>query len=382
MGGGAAAVSDGGADREAMLRRWGSAGWAYVRSHTHPETGLVASTETFPFVTLWDVANLLLAISSAERLGFERPATVQARAERALESVSRLPQVEHEGARLPNQFARYDTLAPADATGASPGTPAWSATDIGWYLLATSWLAERHPAWRRAIEASRASWNVEPSLSDGAIEGWRADRGRFHEGRYPYGVLASAGYRAAGFRVGTEPRLEAVRLYGQDVHWERHGLTTAEPFLLSALLEARADAFGLADSWDAIARVQEARAAATGVPTAASETPLDVAPYYAYFCTVSGHESAPGVPFVIVADGRPQPAAGGLQVVASRVVAAGLATTSSDYWAQLAAAIDPLVCSPDGLSTGVYAVGAYPLRVRDLNSNALAVAFAALRARA
>lgn len=352
--------------------------WAYIVKNEDPTTGLAPSTESFPWCTLWDVAGVLLATAGAERLGLVSHEALLRRCARVLEHVARMELIGEPGIHLPNQFYRIDSLSMGSATGDAGKPVGWTVTDIGTYLLVGEWLVGRFPPLRPAWERSIERWTLDAAVDSGRPRGWRLASSYYDESAYPYGVLASEGLRRRGLPMVSHRPTLSRSVHGVTVRWELHGRTTLEPFLYAEVLGSdTGQQLPFDDRFQDLARAQELHYSATGVLTAASETPLDIDPYYAYYCTVSGHEEAPGEPFVVVAREHVERAAQLMEVVSSRVALAGAAFAPSPYWDRLARLVRDTLVTDRGVRPGFYAVGAYPVLTRDLNTNAMTLAILA-----
>ncbi|MHB1435128.1 MAG: DUF3131 domain-containing protein [Thermoplasmata archaeon] len=346
--------------------------WRYLEVERDARTGLVRSTPTFRGVTLWDIANQAWATDAASRLGLAS----EAEADRALDGIAaaleRLPVDLPNGDGLPNRFHRVDTLEPTDSIDKpSPGGCGWSATDIGHLLRVGDALARTRQRWRRHWPSPVGRWNLTTVTHRGFLEGSGPDHLRFDETRYPYGTYAASGFETAGLSVAFRPPTHALSMFGETVHWDEYGLTTLEPFLLEALLPPRETLFHLADSLADLLRLQERRFHRTGIVTCASEGPLDMEPYYAYHCIVSGIPGAEGIPFVTIADGKPLATVPPPAPVSTRGIVVADVLHPTPYWDTLAETVRTCLATGAGFLSGFYAAGGAPILRRDLNTNAL-----------
>ena len=102
--------------------------WEYFEKNTQTETGLVNSVNNFPSTTIWDQASYLLGLISAERLEIVTRTEFDARAAKALETLSELTLFD---GKLPNKVYDTRSLSMTDYTNSeiSQGI-GWSALDV------------------------------------------------------------------------------------------------------------------------------------------------------------------------------------------------------------------------------------------------------------
>lgn len=352
--------------------KFSSIAWRYFEKYLHTSTGFTPSTDSYPCVTLWDVANEILGLMAASDLNIISSSLFDAYISKILTSLKSLTLCAHSEYKLPNRIYRADTLQPTDETGNISGNGCgWSSSDIGHLLIVLDRLSNNHPRFAEEANEVISGWDLDYAVKNGLLHGYTTSLGLFDESRYPYGMYASRGFKLYGFGIRNRSDIHKSMVYGKDIFWDDYGMTTIEPFLLHTLLSKDGTSW-LEGSFEDILAVQVENFRYTGVFTCASESPLDVEPYYVYHCVLAGFEEAKGIPFVTIANGRVLRTSQLTPVSLRCAVAAdGLCKEDHWYWNRLTASGLFRLSSEKGFLAGFYATGLYPILTPDINTNAL-----------
>ena len=341
--------------------------WRYFEKYMH-STGLVQSTNSYPCLTLWDVANEILGLMAARDLNIIS-SFFYACISKIMNSLKSLTLCECSGYKLPNRVYRADTLQPTDESGnVCMNGCGWSSTDIGHLLIVLDKLSNNHPRFVEEVNEVVSRWDLGYAVKNRCLYGYNSSFGLFDESMYPYGMYASRGFELYGFRIGNRPLHKSI-VYGRDIYWDDYGMTTTEPFLLHTLLNDGMP--WLEGSFYDILAVQVENFRYTGVFTSASESPLDVEPYYVYHCILAGFEEAKCIPFVTIADGKVLRASQLTPVSLRCAVAADVIDKENFwYWNLITASGLSRLSSENGFLAGFYTT-LYPILTADINTNAL-----------
>jgi hypothetical protein len=350
--------------------------WAYFRQNTRSETGLVDSVAGYPSTTMWDIGSHLLALVSAHRLGLIQTAEFEARAARVIETLGTLPLVD---GRLPNKAYDTRSLAMVDYDNTPvPEGIGWSAIDISRLLVSLRAIEAEAPGLRGSVRQVLKRWDLAALADAGEVRGAIVE-GRdvrpLQEGRVGYEQYAARGLMLWGIEATSA--LSAARILdwttveGVDVAVDlrKHDAfgvntpVTSEPYILLGLEHGLASEAALLA--DRIYRAQEARFAATGIPTMVSEDHLDRPPDFAY-ATVLGNGEAWAV---LTEDGSNRTE---LRTLSTKAVFGWDALYGTKYTADLRAGLASDLARPGaGWLAGRYERDGTANAVLSLNTNAV-----------
>jgi Protein of unknown function (DUF3131) len=267
----------------ALLLQDAAIAWSYVDKMTEAATGLCPSTVLFAganssvyrYLTMWDFGSLVQATLAAHELGLIGDDAFRERATAILEG---LPTQTIDGLALPS--ARIATNRKASIVAD------FNACDTGRLLVALAEL-DRHPLTRGTVAPRVAEWQFSEVVAEGHMHSITAGVRqemlllRSHCAHYAarafglWGITINSPYYV--MRVSGSPTDTRMRLLYEVA---RIGALGAEPLLLEAVeLGASPPTAYLADVLHA-AQVQSH--AETGVLIAASEGPMDRAPWFSY----------------------------------------------------------------------------------------------------
>ncbi|WP_027136363.1 DUF3131 domain-containing protein [Geminicoccus roseus] len=283
---------------------WAQLAWRYFEQNVHPETGLPGSVDRFFGVTAWEIGSYLNALVSAQRLGLITPGAFDDYMVRALDSIGKLPLY---AGSLPNKSYDVRSLKMTDYNGEpTEDGIGWSALDLARLLIAMEIVEAGYPEHAEKIAAIEKGWRIDAMLLNGVMVGRLPTNPEpVQEGRLGYEEYAAKGLVRLGLdayrALEVADTVHFVDAMGvlvpvDDRHAEQFDAevcTTSEPYVLEGL-EMGFDARSRASAW-AVLRAQQARARATGLPTALSEGHVPGAPYFVYGCVVGN-----GVPWAVL----------------------------------------------------------------------------------
>ena len=342
--------------------------WQYVVENTDSVTGLVRATPGYANATTWDIASAIAAVWSAHRLGIIAEAEYRARLGRLLETVAGLP--------LYDSAAYHKIYEVATGRMVSDGRAgagyAWSATDLGRFLVWLAIVRDTDPAFAPLARRIAERMDYSRIVMDGYAHGYDANRRvykSFQEGRVGYEQYMGRGFALWGHDV--TPMLDPT-VHGRPVEVMGHTLLEdergfdrilSEPFVM----------MGLEVGWDphtaelasSVLAVQRARWERTGIVTIASEDAIDVAPnYFYYYCVYCG-----GRAFVIETH-DPGDRRSGPRWVSTKNAFGWNALLPDDY-TDLAVRTVQAARSPAGWASGVFEGTRRSTGTHDINTAAL-----------
>lgn len=267
--------------------------WRYFAQNTRPETGLVDSVAGFPSATLWDQGSYLLALSSAHALNLVGTAEYDARLNRFLLSLAKIPLFE---GKLPNKVYHTETLEMVDyENNTTADGVGWSALDICRLLAGLRILERRDPKYGDQIRGLLSGWELDALTYQGELTGAARENGETihpQEGRIGYEQYAARAAALWGLDViraiSAERILNWKTIAGVRVPVDLRNYNTfrtiaptlSEPYFLQGL------ELGLDSESKLLAAqvylAQEARFSRTGTPTMVSEDHINQAPYFLY----------------------------------------------------------------------------------------------------
>lgn len=352
--------------------------WRAVVRNTE-KTGLISATPHYDFATTWDIGSSIAALYSAHELGIIERDDYDERMEDLLSAIEDLPL--YEGAAY---HKIYSTTTGRMAENSKPSRTgyAWSATDLGRFLLWLRIIAEDEE-YREDAQDIVARMDLTRMVKDGYLYGHGKNRRAkyFLEGRIGYEQYAALGFAAWGQRaekaLNVMTNAQPLEVMGVELLKDGRGLDrlVSEPFVM----------MGLEVGWDpdyrklaeAMLAVQEARYRETGQVTIVSEDAVSVPPYYFYYYCVYCN----GKEFVVDVD-DPGKELSGPRWVSTKNAFGWHALLPGEYTGLAVTEVEP-ARSDGGWSSGVFEKTGESTRMEDINTAAviLEAALYAKRAR-
>lgn len=256
------------------------------------KTGLAAATPQYERLTPWDIASVMAANFSANRLGLLPDEQYETRMRTTLRTLNTMPlyrrAVFHkmyfsDNARMVGRNGKVSTAGYG-----------WSATDLGRLLNWLRIIAENEPEFRadaqRVAKRIRFSETTDDGYMYGGLLGSRGQLWKFQEGRIGYEQYAAEGYHYWGGKVANARDIRShakpVEVLGVPLLADDRGLDrlNSEPFILMGIEIGFTP--GMAELSRNVLAAQEARFTQTGKLTMVSEDAVSVPPYYFYYYCV------------------------------------------------------------------------------------------------
>jgi hypothetical protein len=347
--------------------------WHYFEANTVEATGLASATESYPFVTVWDIGSMLAAHHSAYGLGLIGRDEADRRLRRILLTLGEMDL--HEGAAFNKSYdARTGQMVGRDEQPTAAGF-GWSTTDIGRLLVWLRIVERHHP--RLADDARTVVSRLDAGrlVRDGYLRGEdlhprTGERREYPEGRIGYEQYAAAGFALWGVEAERALNLRAnaypIRVGDQQLLGDERG---GDRLLSDPLLMYEMEMGTGPDEWRsltcALLAAQEARFDRTGQVTMVNEDALPDPPYYFYYYSVY-HE---GEPWVVDAQG-PMQGVDAPRWVSAKAAFAWHATYPSAYTERAVSAVER-AAGPGGWASGVYEGSGEVAQSVNVNTNAL-----------
>lgn len=286
-----------------FMRNSARSAWKFVERSMSPGAGFVGATETYQFMTVWDIASTLASIHSARLLGLVTDEQYHHDMSRAFTTIERMPLYDRTAF---NKLYASNTGAMVDRKNLrSDKGYGWSVLDHGRLL-----------AWMKIIEANDTTYaararkvvarlDMRRLVRDGYLQGEDLDPKnaavrRYQEGRIGYEQYAAEAFalwgtraeRALDFTANGKP----VQIYDQTVLADkrRDDLLTSEPFVMMGL-----ELGWTSPTWRSLSlsvlAAQEERFKRTGIMTMVSEDAIPDPPAYFYYYLLWYN----GKPFVV-----------------------------------------------------------------------------------
>lgn len=346
--------------------------WRFITANSSRSTGLAQATDSYRYVTIWDVGSAIASIHSARGLGLISKAQYRQRIDRVLETLQRMPLFEDVAYNK-----AYDALSGDMVDRAQRRSTVgygWSALDLGRFLTWMKIIEQNDsvaaPVVRRVVERLKLNEIVADGYLVGAdIEGDR--RQTYQEGRLGYEQYAAQGFalwgvraeRALDFATNGTP----VNVYGYRILADRRGddLLTSEPFIMMGMELGWKDPV-----WDEQARnvlgVQRARFKETGTMTMLSEDAVPDPPAYFYYYLLirNGQQFVVRAPRGDVSSDYPR-------WVSTKAAFGWHALFPSDYTWQAIRKVRPAGLRSRGWGAGVYEGSSRPVKSFNLNTAAI-----------
>ena len=276
--------------RDFMLQSARSA-WNFVARSMSAEAGFVGATDTYPYMTVWDMASTLASIHSARQLGLITPQQYQRAMSRSFGTIEKMSLYDRAAF---NKLYGATTGAMVDRSNArSDRGYGWSVLDHGRLLIWLKILAANDTAYTARAQAVVSRLDMTRLIRDGYLQGEDLDPStgkdrRYQEGRIGYEQYAAEGFalwgaraeRALDFYANGKP----VKINDQTVLSDTRGndLLTSEPFVMMGL-----ELGWTSPAWHtlslAVLAAQEARFKQTGIVTMVSEDAIPDPPAYFYY---------------------------------------------------------------------------------------------------
>jgi hypothetical protein len=344
--------------------------WTFVENNTQASTGLAKAHDTFPFVTVWDIASQIGATYSAHELGIIDDANYDGRIRKILGTLTTMPLFE--GAAF-NRFYDSQTgqMASRDFKVSSTGF-GWSTTDIGRLLIWLRILALNQPQYSAQATAIVNRLNMSRLISGGTLQGVdiaaNGVRSTYAETGLGYEQYGAAGFalwsQRAPNSLNATANAQAMDVLGVTVFVDDRGTArlTSEPYMMMGL-ETGWYASALKDQAKAVLGAQQARYDKTGVITMVTEDAMPDPPYYFYYYSV--YHS--GKTFVVEGPGYGT-VVDNPRWISSKAAFAWRALFPTDYTSKAFDAVQPAAMSGDGWGAGVYEGSLKPTGDASLNT--------------
>lgn len=289
-----------------FMRKSALAAWEFV-ARSRSQAGFVGATESYPFMTVWDLASTLSATYSARELGFITPAQYHKAIDRALTTVEAMSLFDNAAFNklyAAKSGAMVDRKSEVSAKGYG-----WSVLDHGRFLIWMKILAQNDPEFATRIQAIVARLDMKRLVAGGYLRGEDLDpatgaRRSYQEGRVGYEQYAAEGFALWGARAEQALDFNAngrpVLVNDQSVLADarKNDLLTSEPFVMMGLELGWPGA-----TWRplalAVLAAQEARFKRTGIVTMVSEDAIPDPPAYFYYYLLYSN----GTPFAVTSPG-------------------------------------------------------------------------------
>lgn len=255
-------------------------------------TGLAAATPAYEKLTPWDMASVMAANFSANRLGLLEDAEYEKRMRTTLRTLNSIP-LYRRAVFHKMYFSGNGRMAGRNGQVSTTGY-GWSATDLGRLLNWLRIVAENEPALRADAErvARRIRFNetTDDGYMVGGLLGSRGQLWKFQEGRIGYEQYAAAGYDYWGADVDNALNMmkhaKPARVLGVPVYADDRGLDrlNSEPFIMMGIELGLTPQ--MAELSENVLAAQQARFEQTGKFTMVSEDAVSVPPYYFYYYCV------------------------------------------------------------------------------------------------
>lgn len=294
------------AEQRAFMRKSAQAAWQFV-SRSTSTAGFVGATETYPYMTVWDIASTLASTWSARQLGFITAKQYKARTARALTTIEGMPLFD--GAAYNKLYASHTGAMVDRKNQTSTQGYGWSVIDHGRFLVWLKVIGQSDPDFAPRVQAIVAKLDMKRLVHDGYLYGEDLDpangaRRSYQEGRVGYEQYAAEGFSLWGTRgeqaldFGANGRPATVEGVTVVSDARKGDLLTSEPFVMMGLELGWPGA-----TWRplslAVLAAQEARFKRTGIVTMVSEDAIPDPPAYFYYYLVYSN----GKPFVVTSPG-------------------------------------------------------------------------------
>ena len=290
-------------EQREFMRQSARSAWSFVSRSMSPAAGFVGATDSYPYMTVWDMASTLASIHSARLLNLATQEQYRRAMDRSLSTIERMPLYDNAAF---NKLYASNTGAMVDrANQRSEKGYGWSVLDHGRLLAWLKIIAENDPAFAARAQAIVAKLDMGRLVRDGYLQGEDLNPStgaprRYQEGRVGYEQYAAEAFALWGVRAERALDFAAngtpVLVNGQTVLADkrRDDLLTSEPFVMMGL-----EMGWTGPTWSslslAVLAAQEARFKETGIITMVSEDAVPDPPAYFYYYLLYHN----GKPFVV-----------------------------------------------------------------------------------
>lgn len=136
-------------------QRWAAIAWRYVENNTQANTGLVNGSDKRPVISLWQMGDLLIALTAARQLDLIDDVAFDRRLTLLLGTLNRLPLT---SAKLPNLLYNTQNISMV-GYGNTPQVIGWSSRDIARLMMALRIVAAFHPQYSEYLERVILRWD-------------------------------------------------------------------------------------------------------------------------------------------------------------------------------------------------------------------------------
>jgi hypothetical protein len=372
-------------DQRALMLKSARTAWTFVANHSS-KRGYVGATDSYPYVTAWDMGSSLAAIWSARELGLITPRQYRARIDPALRTL--LEMRRYDSAAFNKMYSAQTGEMVDRATHPSSHGYGWSAIDHGRLLIwlrivgtdsaftaRTDSIARRIDMSRLVVDGYLRGQDLNPAY--GRSKRRIAKNRIYGEGRIGYEQYAAEGFALWGARAEQALNFAAngkpVTLYGQTILADTrgHDLLTSEPFVM----------MGLELGWRtphwrslslAVLAAQEARARQSGRMTMLSEDAIPHPPTYFFYYLLyrDGDRFVVTTPLGVSNERFPR-------WVSTKAAFGYHALAPGDYTWRAVQAVQPSGASGAGWTAGVYEATGRATKQYNLNTAAVVLESAA-----
>lgn len=289
-----------------FMRKSALAAWEFV-VRSRSQAGFVGATDSYPYMTVWDLASTLAATYSARELGLITPAQYHAAIDRSLTTVEGMTLFDNAAF---NKLYAAKTGAMVDRKNQTSSTGyGWSVLDHGRLLVWLKIIGQSDPGFATRTQAIVSRLDMKRLVSGGYLRGEDIDpangtRRSYQEGRVGYEQYAAEGFALWGTRAeqaldfGANGRPVVVNDQTVLADVRKNDLLTSEPFVM----------MGLELGWPgttwrplslSVLAAQEARFKRTGIVTMISEDAIPDPPAYFYYYLLYYN----GMPFAVTSPG-------------------------------------------------------------------------------
>lgn len=362
-----------GDDRELFMDAARTA-WSFVENNYQPATGLTKAHETWPHITLWDVAGVIAAHYAARDLGLINDTLFDTRVSRTLKTLAEMPLVENTAFN-----STYNSVTGKMSTRLGKETEVgdgWSVTDLGRLLVWLKILATNEPRYaERAAEIVRRL-DMKRLVPAGIPQSLVLDEKTgakkvFAETEIGYHQYASSGFAmwGADVRPTLNPLLNVrpVKVFGVPltVDTRDNDRVMSEGYLMMGL-ETGWYRNEYRDRATQVLAAQRARHKATKIVTMVTEDAMPDPPHYFYYYSVYHR----GKPFLVEGPGSNQVVTKP-RWVSTKAAYGWHALMPSAYTRLVVKTVQPAATPGRGWASGVYEGTKTPASVRSLNTAAL-----------
>ena len=364
---------------------WVATAWRYFDNNYNYETGFVNSTDRYPVVSVWHIADFIAALYCARELGLIESKDFDERFTKLLHQLNTMALAFE---KLPNTL--YNTKTGEMVNYANqPEEVGWSVIDIGRLLFWLSVIKADAPEFSEYVDRIilRYSFCEAVTESGQLFSAQKVNNSieTFEETGIGYTDYAQIGFRLWGLTTPPKRKWDPrnkVRIYDieleYDSNWARnhgsYGPILSAPYLLagievhwelpSSLGADNADGRYLRDAAERVYKVQEARYTLEGISTARTDHQLNRPPFFLQDSIFGG-----GYPWSTLSDtGENYP---NLSLVSTRAVFGLWALWKTPYTEHLMEVIRELYDPGRGWFEGRYEVTGDYERAITISTNAM-----------